>query len=103
MPFLRISRRAQADFDQIIEYLNDVAGPLVAGKYGRDIQAAINRIAGLPGLGSPRPALGADVRVAIVRPYLIFYEAAPEDGSVFVLRILHGHRDITGEMMEEKG
>ena len=90
-----ISRRALADFDEILDYLTGVAGHAVADKYGRDIQASIVRLAEMPGLGSPRPELGADVKVVIVRPYLVFYEASADEDSVFVLRILHGRRNIT--------
>jgi toxin ParE1/3/4 len=98
MPRVRISRRAEVDFDELIDYLTGVAGKGIAGKYGRAIQASINRTAEFPGIGSPRPALGLGTRVVMVRPFLIFYEVA-EDDSVLVLRILHGHRNITRDLL----
>jgi plasmid stabilization system protein ParE len=37
------------------------------------------------------------VRAKIVYPYVLFYEHSAD--TVIVLRILHGHRDITAEML----
>ena len=35
----------------------------------------------------------------IVKPYLVFYDGGPHSESVHVLRILHGHRNITPELI----
>jgi plasmid stabilization system protein ParE len=35
----------------------------------------------------------------VANPYLIFYEVAAE--QVIVLRVLHGHRNITRKMLRE--
>jgi plasmid stabilization system protein ParE len=37
--------------------------------------------------------------VASVDPYLIFYDGGPRSRTVNVLRILHGHRYITPELI----
>jgi plasmid stabilization system protein ParE len=37
--------------------------------------------------------------VAGVDPYLIFYDGGPRSRIVNVLRILHGHRNITPELI----
>jgi plasmid stabilization system protein ParE len=37
--------------------------------------------------------------VASVAPYLIFYDGGPHSEAVHVLRILHGRRDITLELI----
>ena len=101
MPRFRLSRRAQADFDEILDDLTRVAGQRTADKYGRGIQASINRVSEFPGTGSPRSEIGSGIRVVVVRPYLIFYEIA-EDDSVMVLRILHGHRNITRDLLQRQ-
>ena len=51
----------------------------------------------IPGTGTPRSQLGSETRVASVEPYLIFYDGGPQSEVVHVLRILHGHRNITPE------
>lgn len=102
MPDVRLSRRAQGDFRQIINHLNGVAGPATATKYGRAIRTSINRLADFPRVGSPRPSLGPAVRSLNVDPYLIFYELGSEDDTVFVLRILHGRRNITVELLKAR-
>lgn len=98
MPLVRVSRRAQLDFDEILLYLSGVAEAGVAARYARDIQAAINRLEGLPHIGPPRPKLGANIRILIVAPYLVIYDPDTYE-DVVVLRILHGHRNITRAMV----
>lgn len=55
---VRLATRAQADFDEIVDYLKAVASPDVAARYGRDIQVAINRLVDFPKMGSRRSELG---------------------------------------------
>ena len=95
MPRVRLSRRAQVDFDEIIAYLSDIAGARVAARYGHEIRGSINRLAILPHIGPPRPALGTHIRIVIVSPYLIIYDPDSYDDGIHVLRILHESRDIT--------
>jgi len=102
MPQIRLSRRAREDFDEIVAYLSEVAGAGIAARYARAIRAAINNLATLPHIGAPRHELGANVRMRIVAPYLIFYDPDSLDGIVQILRILHGARDI-GEELARQG
>lgn len=95
----RLSQRAQSDFDEIIDYLLEAAGPVVSARYGRDIQACIKRLARLPYTGAPRPALGSGLRVGRVAPYLIFYEIEADTETVHVLRILHERRNLTSALV----
>ena len=99
MAVVRLSTTAQADFDEIVEQLSVVAGIGVARKYARGLQAAINRLVDFPGLGAPRPELGPETRLVIVDPYLIIYDGGPKSAEVLVLRILHGHRNVTPEVI----
>jgi plasmid stabilization system protein ParE len=96
---VRLSKIAQADFDEIVDQLSVVAGKGVAKKYARGFQAAINRLVAFPGLGAPRPELGPETRFVTVDPYLVFYDGSPKSAEVLVLRILHGHRNVTPEVI----
>src|SRR5688572_13986108 len=96
---LVVSNAAQADARDILEYLRGEAGGPTATRYALDFDAAVDRIAALPHSGSPRRQYGPDVRVVIVDPYLIFYEADSSGGDVRVLRILHGSRNITVKLI----
>jgi len=99
MAGVRLSSAAQADFDEIIDYLTGVAGNRVAADYADRLRASVNRIAAFPGIGSPRERMGPETRVTSVDPYLIFYDGGPRSDTVHVLRILHGHRNITPELI----
>jgi plasmid stabilization system protein ParE len=99
MAEVRLSPVAQEDFDAILDHLVVVAGNQVAANYAEKLQAVANRLAVFPGLGTPCRHLGSKTRVASVDPYLIFYDGGPRSRIVNVLRILHGHRNITPELI----
>ena len=63
------------------------------------VKQATDNLAISPGIGSPRPHLGEDTRLIVVKPYLIFYDGGPDSDVVHVLRILHGKRDITPDLV----
>ena len=86
---------AETDLNEIIDFLSGHAGTAVALKYATAFQRAFDRIRDFPAGGSPRPFFGADTRVVIVQPYLIFYDYMIETDTVHVLRILHPRRNIT--------
>lgn len=95
-----VFRRAQYDFDEILNRLEDVAGARIASRYATSLTQAINRLEEFPGTGAPRPRLGKDMRVAIVTPYLVIYRHALGSDTVEILRILHGRRRITRRTLE---
>jgi toxin ParE1/3/4 len=99
MAQVRLSTVAQADFDEILDYLTQAAGTRTAADYAERLRACVNRIAEFPGLGSPRRRLGPQTRATSVDPYLIFYDAGPRSKIVHVLRILHGRRNITPRLI----
>jgi plasmid stabilization system protein ParE len=99
MATIRLSQAALEDFDRVIDHLRDVSSRAVAAEYAEQIQAKINLLADFPGAGTPRAAFGYATRVASVEPYLIFYDGGPQSEVVHVLRILHGHRNITPELI----
>jgi len=58
------------------------------------LEAAFDRLAVYPEIGAPRPALGRNIRLIVIKPYLILYRFNAENNVVSILRVLHGHRRI---------
>ncbi len=68
-----------------------------------EFEAALDRVARRPGIGSPRYAhLLQGLRFWRLRrhPYLVFYVDQP--GFVDVLRVLHSARDIPAALEEDR-
>jgi len=92
---------------QAIDDIRDVranlierAGQLIADKYTEQFRSAFERLVAHPRSGSPRPRFGRNIRVTIVRPYIVIYRA--QDNDVLVLRVVHGHRKITRRTVAER-
>ena len=45
-----------------------------------------------PKMGRPRPEFGKVIRSFAFRNYLVFYDPIPD--GIFIVRVLHGARDI---------
>jgi len=99
MTRLVVTTDAEIDTSDILDYLEREASPRIAEEFGRRFRHAIERFVALPEAGSPRPALGQDVRIAIVFPYILIYEYLSAGDTVTLLRILHGRRNITDELL----
>jgi toxin ParE1/3/4 len=54
-------------------------------------------LAEVPLSGVARPDLGTDVRMSVVRPYLILYR--PTRSGVRILRVVHGARRLSRRMV----
>ena len=76
----------------IIAYLAGKAGYDVAARYIASFEKLYDRLADHPNSGARRPALGPQVRIGILPPYI-----ETTDDTVIVLRIVHGRRKITGD------
>jgi toxin ParE1/3/4 len=100
MTRLVVTADAEADTSSILDYLEREGSPRIAENYGRRFRAAIVRFVDLPETGPLRPALGQNVRVAIVFSYVLIYEYVPQDYTVTLLRVLHGRRNITRELLK---
>jgi toxin ParE1/3/4 len=96
MARLVVSDRADLDFSAIVEMLRDKAGADVAARYRQNIDDVFERLAMFPKSGMPRPKMGRDVRIAVVSPYIVFYEYRRD---VIILRILDGRRNITSRLV----
>jgi plasmid stabilization system protein ParE len=94
-----LSARARLDLVSIIEHLTEVTGPRTARSVESNLKEAIDRLGAFPGIGSPRQHLGTETRVTSVYSYLVFYDGGPDSDTVHVLRILHGSRNITPELI----
>jgi toxin ParE1/3/4 len=46
-----------------------------------------------------RPALGPDIRIGVILPYIVIYSHTETDGIVRVLRIVHGSRRVSGKLL----
>jgi plasmid stabilization system protein ParE len=60
---------------------------------------AIAGLEDMPGTAAPRPALGPNIRITIVKPYLIVHEHERSDEALYVLRVVHGRRNITADIL----
>lgn len=97
---------ARQDLDGHAAYLTLHAGEAVADRFLIAARQTINRLAGMPGIGSPYPLTNPalqDVRHFSVRGFpnhVIFYREA--EVGIEVLRVLHAARDVSG-ILEREG
>ena len=92
-----LAPEAEFDIAAILNYLKDEAGLPTAEYYRRRILHTIGRLRAFPGSGAPRPAFGAFTRIAVVHPYVLFYDYVPSDDLLTLLRVLHGKSDVAQE------
>jgi toxin ParE1/3/4 len=94
-----IASSADADYAEIITDLAAKAGWRTATRYDELFERLYDRLAGHPHSGTPRPALGQNIRIGIVTPFIVIYRNDEDSDTVTVLRIVHGRRRITGRMI----
>jgi toxin ParE1/3/4 len=99
MTRLVVTAEAEIDLNEILDYLDREASAIVAEDYGRKFRLYIERLVDSPGIGSPRPALGADTRTGIVWPYILIYDYTLAEDTLTLLRVLHGRRHITRRLV----
>jgi plasmid stabilization system protein ParE len=95
-----IAPRADRDIAAILDYLTETARSRVAARYADAIDEAIARLEDMRGTAAPRPALGPNIRITVVRPYLILHEHLGGDETLHVLRVVHGRRNITADILK---
>jgi toxin ParE1/3/4 len=84
---------AANDADQIERYHADRTGADFAIRFIDHITDTFERLVKRhPAAGRARPDLGPERRCLSVIPYVVFYRI--EGRTVYVIRILHGRRDI---------
>lgn len=85
-------RRAQADVDEIWEYVAQF-DPAAAFNLVRAIEDATGRLTVFPHSGSPRPDLRAGLNSIPSGSYTIIYSVGPD--SIDIRRVLHSSRDFS--------
>jgi toxin ParE1/3/4 len=91
MPVLRLSRLAEADLEQIGDYIAQ-DNPGAAAAFIMQIIETCTLLAGSPKIGRDRSNLRPNTRSFPVGRYVVFFQMVP--GGIEVLRVLHGARDI---------
>ncbi len=95
---VRVLPRADADLDAAAEYYANEAGVAVALRFLRAVERAYEFLASRPKAGSPGQYHSRKLEgirrwpVPEFENYLVFYRMA--GGSVEIVRVLHGARDI---------
>lgn len=95
---LVVSDMAAVDVVEQADWYEAHAGISLAERWGKAVTSAVLRITKNPGAGAPcnfnSPELRDIRRMTITGfpKHLIFYRFA--DGEIFVMRVLHGARDI---------
>jgi len=89
----RIDRTAASrlDYLQIFLHVGEQNLP-AAEQLLRDFDAALVRLADMPGLGPERPELGRGLRSFPVGNYLIIYR--PAGAGIHLIRVVHGSRNL---------
>jgi len=86
---------AEQDLEEILAYLNSHS-PAAADRFAADLDARCQLLPSQPNTGRARDNLVAGMRSVVVGSYLVFFLATDDD--LFIVRILHGARNITRSM-----
>jgi len=97
----RISRSAQRDLREIRAYIAEHGTAAAAARWIGTLRARCHRLADTPGMGWPREELGPGLRSLAVGDYLIFYKEVL--GTVVIVHVVHGARDLERLFGEEGG
>jgi toxin ParE1/3/4 len=100
MARLVIAATADADTAGILTYLAGKAGKRTAIRCAELFEKLYDRLAVHPATGALRPALGRNIRIGIVSPYIAIYRYTDNDDTVTVLRVVDSRRQISGAMLE---
>ena len=92
-----LSAPALRDLEQIDDYVS-ADNPVAADRLLDSFRAAFDLLAAMPAAGRRRDEIGQGVRSFVVGMYVIFYRVV--GGSVEIVRVLHGRRDIGGAFEE---
>lgn len=82
---------AESDLTDITDYLSQWS-PTGAQRVLDDIERTCRTLANHPGLGRRREELGSGLRSIPVGRYIVIFR--PTAGTVQIIRVLHGRRDI---------
>ena len=91
-----LSVEAEEDIIAITEQGIRMFGSLQAGRYHDDLFAVLELIAANPRMAREREEISPPVRIHPLKAHLIVYRIE-EYGTIFVIRIRHGHEDWVSE------
>ncbi len=97
-----LAAAADADSAAILAYLETRAGLAIAEKYAALFHKLYERLAVHPDHGPRRTRLGEGVRIGVATPYVVIYRHIEGDETVTILRIVHGHRKVTGKLLSRE-
>jgi toxin ParE1/3/4 len=89
---VNLSPEADEDLLEIWGYLAREASQQIADRQLQEIDEACAMLKSWPYVGRKRDELLAGMRSVPIPPYILFYRI--EAGTVEIVRILHGRRDI---------
>lgn len=89
---LELSRKAQADLDDIRDYSVAEFGVERAGDYLDAVESAFRRIVDFPEIGAVHPAVRPSTRSLGSQQHRIFYEAGGD--RILIVRILHKTMEV---------
>jgi toxin ParE1/3/4 len=92
---------ADADIEAIFQRLNTRAGLSTAAKYRALFARLYERLSQYPDGCQRRRALGPNIRVCVVAPYVVIYRYIAGTDVVTVLRIRHGRRRTTTKSLPD--
>jgi len=88
------TRGAQNDFRRIYAWIAYEGGHARAVTVLSRIETTIERLALHPRIGRVRKDFDGDPRVFSVAPWMIVYEALPDEAGIQILRLIDGRRDL---------
>ena len=94
----RFARRAAEDVTGIVDYLaGDLSNQTAAASFKKNLKACLDTLRLFPQSGSPVqnayvPQVG--IREKLVGNYIMFYQTDAETRTVYILRVVHGSRDL---------
>lgn len=94
-----VTASASADQAMILNDLHGKAGLRTVVRFRSLFAALYDRLSDYPEIGPRRPALGPDIRIGIVSPYIVLYARNEPDDTVTILRVVHGRREITSRLL----
>ncbi len=99
MARISVTEAADADIDEISEYLAVKAGFRTVAKYHALFDRLYLRLSEHPASGAPRPRIGRNIRIGVVSPYIVIYRYRRSSDTVAVLRVIDGRRPITSRLL----
>ena len=93
----RLTPRAAQDLDDIGGYIAR-DNPVTAARFVATLEMRLQLVADHPMAGRARRELSPDLRSIAFRRYVVFYRV--RHGTVEIIRIVHGSRDIRRALTE---